>query len=874
MKKLVTLLTLFLLLAIVVSADAVIAPSITATGVSLRISDSPNRADLRFKMTVALPLPDGAEIIEEGTLLVPLDINGEKEPTLDTVNVVTKARSSEKFYSYEDCYYEFTSVFENISVDYYSMAFIVRGYIIYTVDGIEKTIYSNSEIYDLYSLAQKILVSETESEDNKVFAKKIIDSFKRYLQVEKNDGLLTITAPVENNKVYPYNNDIKRYLREGEKLKSASNIDISRYPIAYQYGPKTSNEAWFDSALPVSIKWENEYQNVESFTVAYATKPDFSDALFAYAKGSESEVSVYNLYRATFYYVKVIANMKDGTHHTATSTFQTGDMGPRVIHLDGASNARDLGGYMTSSGKRTLQGLVYRSGQLDDMYGQHDTELTVFGKYTASKVLGIKVDFDFRKMTDPSPIPDATCIYIPVSGYALGSENGRDDIRKAFSVLSNINNYPIVFHCQGGADRTGTIAYLFNALLGVSELDIVRDYEFTSFSVYYYRTITHKSYIAKEDYKFFETLNAQEGDTLQERVENYLLSIGVTAEEIANIRSIMFEGTAKRSISFTPDYDISYYNGIRVLVNGSLDDISNVYVNSTNVKWNKEAGGIGVRFEDIPANLLNSEVTVKLVFKDGEEYSDRMLLSYNESISAPEAFVQLLSNDLKIKYYGLADRPSELYIGNYKTEFTLNNGVITVSPTAIDSRVKEGEVEVKLILKDKTTLTDTFIYDKTESVDLSDYIDTVTLNFGDMGTQSQPVGYGKWVKMRLESTDNSYGNMCIFVGSYGAKFSDGSTGYVRLSDSGVIDLDDRVGHNKIKQQLFRKGNTMDFYIKVDLIDEKHFKVSLMAVKQRSSELYAYQTYVGERLSEGEIAQPTVNFEIDGIATSELIIHGR
>jgi len=35
----------------------------------------------------------------------------------------------------------------------------------------------------------------------------------------------------------------------------------------------------------------------------------------------------------------------------------------------------------------------------------------------------------------------------------------------------------VCFHCAGGADRTGSLAFLIEALLGVSESDMSKDYE-------------------------------------------------------------------------------------------------------------------------------------------------------------------------------------------------------------------------------------------------------------------------------------------------------------------------------------------------------------------------------------------------------------
>ena len=54
--------------------------------------------------------------------------------------------------------------------------------------------------------------------------------------------------------------------------------------------------------------------------------------------------------------------------------------------------------------------------------------------------------------------------------------------RKIFSYLADRNNYPFYIHCSAGADRTGTLCALINGVLGVSEDDLIRDYELTSFS--------------------------------------------------------------------------------------------------------------------------------------------------------------------------------------------------------------------------------------------------------------------------------------------------------------------------------------------------------------------------------------------------------
>ena len=75
----------------------------------------------------------------------------------------------------------------------------------------------------------------------------------------------------------------------------------------------------------------------------------------------------------------------------------------------------------------------------------------------------------------------------------------------------------------------------------MGERDLVHDYEFTTFSMI--SMVGARSTVSglyADYYKsLVDNLQAFEGDSLMKKTENYLLSIGVTAEEIASIRSIL-----------------------------------------------------------------------------------------------------------------------------------------------------------------------------------------------------------------------------------------------------------------------------------------------------------------------------------------------
>ena len=99
--------------------------------------------------------------------------------------------------------------------------------------------------------------------------------------------------------------------------------------------------------------------------------------------------------------------------------------------------------------------------------------------------------------------------------------------------LANKNNYPVYMHCTYGRDRTGTICYLLEGLLGISQEDAAKEYALTAFSGL---SIDKNSFS-----KFQNAVDGLKGASFQEKVEGYLLSVGVTPAEINSIRNIFLE---------------------------------------------------------------------------------------------------------------------------------------------------------------------------------------------------------------------------------------------------------------------------------------------------------------------------------------------
>ena len=158
--------------------------------------------------------------------------------------------------------------------------------------------------------------------------------------------------------------------------------------------------------------------------------------------------------------------------------------------------------------------------------------------------LRMKTDIDFRDSWEcygmtGSPLGDDVtwCHYTWIGGYGgLAKPNGRASAARAFSVFLDPKNYPIVFHCIGGTDRTGTFAFMLNALLGVDEEELVRDYEMSFIG---------GGGVDKRHYGWLETLlsaaHELPGDTLAEKFRNYFISLGFTEKEVDSVREFLLE---------------------------------------------------------------------------------------------------------------------------------------------------------------------------------------------------------------------------------------------------------------------------------------------------------------------------------------------
>ncbi len=211
----------------------------------------------------------------------------------------------------------------------------------------------------------------------------------------------------------------------------------------------------------------------------------------------------------------------------------------RWHYVEGMRNVRDIGGW---NGIPT--GRVFRGSEPDckpnpDPKKYHGLMVTKEGLRVMRDVLKIKTDLDLRG-TGECPHPETSAlgvrlVRVPISAYtnAFVSVKG---YAQALRVFVDPESYPIFFHCWGGADRTGTLAYLIEGLCGASEADLDIDYELTSFAgLFGSRPRTGKSFASFP--QFVARLKTYPGGTMSAKIAAYMeTTLGLTKDEIAAIK--------------------------------------------------------------------------------------------------------------------------------------------------------------------------------------------------------------------------------------------------------------------------------------------------------------------------------------------------
>lgn len=169
---------------------------------------------------------------------------------------------------------------------------------------------------------------------------------------------------------------------------------------------------------------------------------------------------------------------------------------PRHIGFESIPNFRDLGGYRTQDGRTVAWRRLFPSAALNtmnerDVAGlEHEIGLrdlrspksperdpeTVLLKELGARHYPIPfrpdssvyVNAEWKAHANATHIGEIYLIRISEEPYGMR-------LVDALEIIAERSNHPLVFHCSAGKDRTGVLAAMILAAMGVVDEDVVED---------------------------------------------------------------------------------------------------------------------------------------------------------------------------------------------------------------------------------------------------------------------------------------------------------------------------------------------------------------------------------------------------------------
>lgn len=299
-----------------------------------------------------------------------------------------------------------------------------------------------------------------------------------------------------------------------------------------------------------------EIEEYDEYYIEVSESKDFKESMFF--ETTSNSVDVLNLKSGTTYYFRgaedVVSLAKE-----PFSTLITANTLPRNLSIDGITNVRDIGGYMSKMGGKIRQGLYYRGGRFNvtdekttiNQESTYKADLTEEGYRQLVEDIGLKTEIDLRMneshytstyaheygMITNDTFEDIEYVAFPLNWTVSNMMTAeKETIGKIFKFLADPDVYPVYLHCNIGTDRTGMCTYLLGTLLGIPQEDLYRDYLFSNFG-----NIGGSRDISKISNTYKPTLLAFNEDNLYYDVRAYLNSCGVTDEELNSIIDIFID---------------------------------------------------------------------------------------------------------------------------------------------------------------------------------------------------------------------------------------------------------------------------------------------------------------------------------------------
>ncbi len=399
-----------------------------------------------------------------------------------------------------------------------------------------------------------------------------------------------------------------------------------------------STRVFYDSQS-IEFKWSDSSGSTK-YSVLFADNKDFKNCYVVETSKKVLTDAVGIFTPGKTYYWKVCGSSGSVS---AVDSFVISDEPCRWISSGAVTNMRDGGGWETADGKRVKYGMVYRSGSYDEPTADW-SYLDETAQYVFD-YLAIKSEIELRAdVNHGAPVFKEDGIYLHINGNGyegLFTKDVQREYKKIFEFLADKNNYPLIYHCSAGADRTGSLAYILNGFLGVDLEDLYRDYELTSLARPG-RRLRDEAMSANTMEEITERMLKDygvQGGTFADAVENYLINAcSIAPETLQKIKTLLLE-------DYTPTADKVYYNvdfmvkGEKYLTERIADGkkahelLPNIAVDEISLYWSTSQNGKKFDFsKPITKNTTLYLVTEKLTLEEAEELSLNDLGIYKDYV--------------------------------------------------------------------------------------------------------------------------------------------------------------------------------------------------------------------------------------------------
>lgn len=354
--------------------------------------------------------------------------------------------------------------------------------------------------------------------------------------------LINRTKTELQNEINGLKSSLQQFRIENDKVKAF--LDNTIYDNSdYSYNRVLAYaENNYDVPRSMTVEWEYT-GTCDSFNVKITLNGDFTHSYTYNVPNSTRSFVAINMRPDKVTGIKVSA-VSGATETVILSKAIRVTGSIRMISVGGIHNVRDIGGWDCENGK-VAYGKIIRGSAIDET----GSTITSAGKIVLYDLMNVRSEIDLRSTASPSQSAlgqDAICYKITGYSYLNGYNNTTDAYNVLSRVFTEVTAGNVIYmHCSGGCDRTAFYICMIEGLLGVSEDDINKDFELSSFMDQAYSNDYRRYRNMGETYSnrdwagLISLIKSGTGSTFQEKFYNYFISIGFTAEQITAFKNAM-----------------------------------------------------------------------------------------------------------------------------------------------------------------------------------------------------------------------------------------------------------------------------------------------------------------------------------------------